>query len=99
METKRTFIPEKPEHKRINAWTFTRDNKYIESKIGEYKTASCRLMTKVSLRGFRQFFQIHYTDINDNTGYKSFEVFNDEEEREIKLNIPNIAEHSSCSVN
>lgn len=86
------------ERVRENAWTFTRSNDYITSKIGEFKTASCRLITKVNGFKFRQFFQIHYTDAYGQTGYKSFEVFNDEEELEIKKNIPNIAEHTSYNI-
>lgn len=81
---------------RQTKWTTIKEPmQFLTSYIGEdYKFAFVRILTKyLNVSTFNQYFQISYTTETNVKKFQSFKIYNDDEEKLIKQNIPGIAEY------
>lgn len=81
---------------RQTKWTTIKEPmQFLKSYIGEdYKFAFVRIITKyLNVSTFNQYFQISYTTETNVKKFQSFKIYNDDEEKLIKQNIPGIAEY------
>lgn len=77
---------------RQNRWTtIKKHNEFLKSYIGEYNIAYVRILTKtINDDDFVQYFQVSFTDMENKKNFKSFKIYNDDEEISIKNNLHGI---------
>lgn len=77
---------------RQNRWTtIEKNNEFLKSYIGDYNIAYVRILTKtINNDDFVQYFQVSFTDVENKKNFKSFKIYNDDEEIAIKNNLHGI---------
>lgn len=74
-------------------------NSFVKGYIGgNYKIAFVRILTRNTCTKFSQYFQISWTNFDNSRDFKSFRIYDDMEERDIKNTLKGIPEHQSYNI-